>query len=134
MKTQKIKQFAIIESSSASDFEEQLNERMEELADCNPEITFSSRSDTFARISYIKQKELEERPPEEAGIRFTCGECPMFTPAMKRDGTPDLRIKYGDCPNKELGRVWKTASACNILYTKIKNGTIHLTITNEEES
>lgn len=132
MKTQKIKQFAIIESSSACDFEEQLNETLERLADCDPEVEFSSRSDTFARITYTKKKEIEQLPPAEAGIRFTCGECPLFTPIKKRDGTPDMRSKYGDCPCKELGRVWKTESACDLLYTMIQNGTIYLTL-NEEK-
>lgn len=134
MKTQKIKQFAIIESSSADDFEERLNETMEKLADCDPEVEFSSRSDTFARITYTKKKEIELLPPAEAGIIFTCGECPFFTPITKRDGTPDQRIKYGDCPCRELGRVWKTQRACDLLYTMIKNGTIHLALNSEEES
>lgn len=133
MKTQKIKQFAIVEGKSAGDFEERLNELMTKLADCSPEVEFSSRSDTFARISYMKLKEIETLPPEETGIKFTCGECPMFTPTVKRDGTPDLRAKYGECPCKELGRVWKTSNACELLYTLIKNGTVHLALDEEED-
>lgn len=134
MKNQKIKQFAIIESNSAYDFQEQLNEKMEALSECNPEVEFSTRSDMFARITYTKQIAIEEKTPAEAGIRFTCGECPLFVPIMKRDGTPDLRIKYGDCPYKELGRVWRTSSACNVLYTMIKNGSVHLVLNEEKES
>lgn len=133
MKRYKIKQFAIVESTSASDFEMQLNEKMEELAECDPEVAFSTRSDTFARITYSKVVTTEDPKMTEAGVRFTCGECPLFCPERKKDGSPDERKKFGSCPYSEMERTWKASSACEMLYTMIKNGRVHLAIDEEED-
>lgn len=128
MKTQKIKQYAFVDAVDFDCFEIKLNERLEELAECDPEVEFYETDTTLARIKYVKQKEFTPATPAEAGIKFTCGDCPMFGHIMKKDGSPDLRRTYGNCDIGEMGRVWKTTPACDYLYKRIKDGRVRLTL------
>ena len=132
MKT-KYKQFAFVEAADLDCFEIKLNEKMEELADHDPEAEFYPDEPMLARISYMKEKVVEEEAAEERGIRFTCGDCPMMQHIMKRDGTPDLRRAYGNCDFGEMGRVYKTTPACSHLYRMIGDGRIRLVLEDEEE-
>ena len=131
MKT-KVKQYAFIEAADLDCFEIKLNEKMEELADCDPEATFYTDDPMLARISYTKETVVQEETPAERGIRFTCGDCPMMQHITKRDGTPDLRRVYGNCDFGEMGRVYKTTPACDYLYKMIADGRIRLTLEDEE--
>ena len=106
-----------------------LNVTMLELADSNPEVTFT---DGCARIEYTKSFEEIAPPVTETGITFTCGECPLFRPILKKNGQPDERVKYGDCDYSEFGRTWKTSSACECLYTMLKNGTVSLSLNRDD--
>lgn len=129
MKSQSIKQFAIVRSDSASDFEEQLNARMRELYDVNPEVIITDNGTYLtAQISYKTTIEFEhkEKDPAETGIRFTCQECPCFEPILKADGTEDNRVKYGGCKYAEYRRTYKDTYACPLLYKMITNGGVRL--------
>lgn len=122
-------QFAIIRERSASTFEEKLNDRLEKLVDADPAVSFGDvDGDMIARISYKKKVEVEKRsvPMSEAGILFTCGDCPFLAPVLTQKGTVDGRIKYGDCPFSKCGRAFKSDPACEVLYNKIMNGEVRL--------
>ena len=132
MRKQRVKQFAFIEAADLDCFEIKLNERLEDLAEWDPEVAFYESDPQLARISYTKETVVQEETPAERGIRFTCGDCPMMQHITKRDGTPDLRRVYGNCDFGEMGRVYKTTPACDYLYKLIADGRIRLTLEDEE--
>lgn len=134
MKNGKLKQFAFIEAANLDYFEFKLNEKLEDLAWCEPEVAFYKDDPLRARISYVKKIEAEEQAPAERGVRFTCGDCPLFGHITKRDGTPDLRRAYGNCDFGEMGRVWKTTPACGHMYKLIADGRIRLALAEDEEA
>ena len=110
-------------------FKARLNETMKRLKDRCPEAKVNIEGDTLdALISYVEDVAIEELTPAEAGIKFICEDCPMFYPETKRDGSPDLRSKWGDCIYAEMHRTSKQSSACDLLYGMIKNGDIRLTL------
>lgn len=129
MKKLSVPQFAIVRSDSASTFQEELNEKIRELCDLHPEVTFSETGDTLtARVSYTISMDYDPRAklPEEAGIKFRCCDCPCFEPILKADGTEDGRAKYGGCKYAEFKRTYKDSNACGVLYTMIQNGGVRL--------
>lgn len=124
MKRSSYEQFAIVKSDSAPLFEKQLNERVYELRDNYPEVTFSD-SILYARIKYRMETIAPESISDEyemVGALFVCEQCPYFVPATNKDGSLDLRCKVGDCthPDNELGRTYKTSLACDHLYEAIR--------------
>lgn len=126
-------QYSIITDHDPQAFQDKLNAELRKLKDKEPEVNITSGGTMrIAEIRYTEEAIIQEPDPAEKGVRFTCEECPMFKPAPKRDGTPDLRSKYGDCPHSEMQRTWRTAPACGVLYTMIKNGKIRLTMEPEE--
>lgn len=132
MKRSSVVQFAIVKTDSASLFERQLNERIVELQDNYPEVSFSESIPLYAHIKYRMEKEVPESISDEyemVGAHFTCAQCPYFQPVLKDDGEEDLRFKYGECPNAELGRVFKTEPACDRLYELIHEGGVKLCFT-----
>lgn len=118
----KVTQYAFIYMEDAG-YEERINNKIRELMDKDPEVEFT---DIGARIRYKETIEIEETPLTEKGCTFTCGDCPHFQPQTKKDGSPDFRSKYGDCPHSEMHRTWKTNPACELLYVAIKNGDFRL--------
>lgn len=132
MKKQKVKQYAFIEAADLDCFEIKLNEKLEDLAEYDPEVAFYENDPQLARISYMKDTETRDESPADRGARFTCGDCPMMKHIKKSDGSPDLRRVYGECDFGEMGRVWKTTPACDYLYKLIADGRIRLTLEDEE--
>lgn len=132
MKKQKVKQYAFIEAADLDCFEIKLNEKLEDLAENDPEVAFYENDPQLARISYTKEIASRDESPAERGARFTCGDCPLMKHIRKKDGSPDLRRVYGECDFGEMGRVWKTTPACDYLYKLIADGRIRLTLEDEE--
>lgn len=132
MKKQKVKQYAFIEAADLDCFEIKLNEKLEDLAEYDPEVAFYENDPQLARISYTKETEARDESLADRGARFTCGDCPLMKHIKKRDGSPDLRRVYGECDFGEMGRVWKTTPACDYLYKMIEDGRIRLTLEDEE--
>ena len=125
----KTRQFKFIKDPELN--ENELNLAMMTLSDSKVEVTFS---DGYARIEYTKELEEIAPPVTETGIKFTCEECPLFKPILNRSGNPDGRVKYGNCDYSEFGRTWKTSAACQNLYTMLKNGTVSLTLNQDEDT
>lgn len=136
MTSKTLKQYAFVQAYDLDCFEVKLNEKLEDLADGDPEVAFVQNDETnmIARICYSKEIRIEEEGPAERGARFTCGECPYFRHIRKKDGSPDLRRSFGDCDFGEMGRVWKTTPACEYLYKMITDGKIRLALEEEEEA
>ena len=121
------KRFAIVRETSAQSFEERLNEAMLKLSDKSPKVSFSETGDYMtARIEYEYETESVTAPVSETGYRFSCEDCPFFEHLLKKDGTKDERIKYGNCPSAKYGRTLKQSAACEILYRMIENGEVSL--------
>lgn len=130
MKNYRVEQYDFIRKDEEG-FQEKLNARLRELYEKHPKVTVTNDD---VQICYTEQIEIEKPTVSEIGITFTCSDCPIFKPRPKRDGTPDYRSKYGDCPYAEMHRTWKNARACENLYMMIKNGDIGLTINEPDTS
>lgn len=129
MRRESIQQFAIVRSDSASAFEEELNTRIRELAAYKPEVRFDGLT---AYIQYRIEKVIPESVCDEyelKGSSFICEQCPCFEPILKRDGTEDKRIRYGECQFAEFGRTYKDSPACERLYQMLKSGEVGLCFT-----
>lgn len=128
-----IEKFAIVRETAAARFEDMLNEALYELRDSSPAVEFDSvGSDMVARIRYKEQIKEETPPPSETGIRFKCGDCPLFEYERKEDGTIDRRKKWGGCAYAFMERTTLDSSACDVLYNSILNGDIGLTVKETE--
>ena len=121
-------QFAIVTGDSAQLLTEQLNEKLRELSDKNPSVTFEGM---IARISYTETitvcEDLRDEYEQE-GIKITCQDCPFFKPITKADGSEDKRVKWGDCPHSQYsyGRTSRDSRACNKLFQMINSGEVRL--------
>ena len=123
-----IQQFAIVQGDTAQQLTDQLNAELVRLQDKNPTVSFEG---LIARIQYTEKETIPETLAEEyeaKGIRLTCEDCPYFCPAIKADGTQDLRAKWGGCPWAEYGRAKKSARVCDKLFELINNGEVKLCI------
>ena len=132
MKCSSYDQFAIVSSDSASSFTQQLNNEIYRLKDHDPVVKFSESIPFYATIKYRVNENKPETIAEASemeGIRFMCSQCPYFKPALREDGEIDRRVKWGDCEHAELGRVLKTAPACDRLFELIKEGGVRLCFT-----
>lgn len=136
MKQERFQQFRTVKADAPEIFTEDLNKAVYELRMKNPVVKFSETDPLCAYVSFTERYQAPESIGDEyelQGVQFTCEMCPMFTPIMKRDGTPDGRLRYGDCPESEFGRTYKDSTACDKLYQMLKAGKIKLVSTDEEE-
>lgn len=134
MKRSRVKQFDIIRETDPDVFKAKLNEAMKRLAGDNPQMKIDISGSTLdALIEYSEEITVEQPKDEDTMISFTCEDCPFFSPVIKSDGSPDLRIKWGTCPHADMHRTWKRSQACGILYKMIKNGDIRLTLIDTED-
>ena len=130
MRSRSIQQFAIVQSDSAQVLEEQLNAKIVELKDCNP--TVYQFTENRVVLQYAKTEPQPECLGDEyrlQGAEFTCEMCPYFEPITKKDGSIDARIKYGNCPHvpaEQMGRTYKNAKPCDLLWNLLKEGRIRL--------
>ena len=125
-----IKKYAIVRETSAESFESELNARLYELRDLAPSVAFAESGEYMtARIEYKERIETPDKDISEEGYRFSCEDCPLFEHLLKKDGTEDGRIKYGNCPKSQFGRTWKRTPACDLLYRMIENGEVSLCFT-----
>lgn len=135
MRRECFQQYAIVAADSAQSLTEQLNSKLRELQDKNPQVTFEG---LIARISYTENVYLMEELADEyeaVGIKLICQDCPMFQPVRKMDGTIDKRAKWGGCEYSPLGygQTGKQSKACNRLYEMINSGEVKLCLAESEE-
>lgn len=135
MRREFFQQYAIVAADSAQSLTEQLNSKLRELQDKNPQVTFEG---LIARISYTENVYLMEELSDEyeaVGIKLSCQDCPLFQPVRKMDGTIDKRAKWGGCEYSPLGygQTTKQSKACNRLYEMINSGEVKLCLAESEE-
>lgn len=124
MKRVSYQQFAIVQADSAQQLTEQLNQKLYELREENPTVTFEG---LIARISYYVTEEVEKKSSlETTQFKFKCKDCPMFEPVRKKDGTADRRTTFGFCRFAEEGQTFTTSRACERLYEMIKDREVKL--------
>ena len=136
MKTESYKQYDFIREDSVEIFSEKVNKRMEQLKYSNAQIEIMHEGRyMIAQICYTKHVDI----PEDLGdvyemqnIRFTCQYCPIFRPILNRDGTPNQRVKYGDCKYAEFGRTYKDSRCCDTLYKLFRTGEVKLCLAESE--
>ena len=131
MKCRSYQQFAIVAADSAQSLTEQLNAELVRLRDKKPTVTFEGM---IARIQYTETETVPESLAEEyemQGVQLTCEDCPYFCPAIKADGTRDLRAKWGGCHLAEYGRASKDARACEMLFQRLNDGRVKLCVSTE---
>lgn len=137
MRTSSYKQFEIIRADSPEDFTDRLNRRLFDLRHNWPDVSFGEEGQyLIARISYMQH----DRVPEDLGdayemqnVKFTCQDCPMFKPIRNKNGEPNLRVKYGNCPYAEYGRTYKESRCCDMLYSLLRTGKIYLCLADDDE-
>jgi len=124
MKRVSYQQFAIVQADSAQQLTERLNQKLYELREENPTVTFEG---LIARISYYVTEEVEKKSSlETTQFKFKCKDCPMFEPVRKKDGTADRRTTFGFCRFAEEGQTFTTSRACERLYEMIKDREVKL--------
>ena len=137
MKVSSYKQFEVIREKSPEAFTEKLNKKMYELRHNFPEVKITEADcSLIAQISYVETERSAEDLAdvyEMQNVRFTCQDCPMFKPILNKDGTPNLRVKYGKCQYAEYGRTYKDSRCCDMLYALLRNGTVQLVIADLED-
>lgn len=131
MVSRSYQQFAIVAADSAQTLSDELNAKLFELRDKNPTVTFEGM---IARIQYTESERVPESIAEEyelRGVNITCEDCPLFVPALKADGTQDLRAKWGGCPVAEYKRTSRCSRACDTLFQMINDGRVKLCVSTE---
>ena len=116
-------QFAIVQGDSAQQLTERLNQKLYELREENPTVTFEG---LIARISYYVTEEVEKNSLDTTQFKFKCKDCPFFEPVLKRDGTADRRMTIGRCPFAPEGHTLTYSNACERLYEMIKDREVKL--------
>lgn len=123
-------QFAIVQGTSAQQLTEMLNQKLYELKDKNPTVTFEG---LIARISYMEEDVIEENRHdlEKTMCKFKCRDCPFFEPTLKKDGTVDRRTTLGRCEFSPDGYTLRTSDACQRLYEMIDEREVGLCLKEE---
>ena len=120
----KKKQIAVITAERGSDFEREVNERLEQVAGCEPDIIF--KMDTDCHIAYITWEETVEALETAAdrynamGIKLKCGQCPY------RERPKDKRVRYTSCTLGDRQGIAYGDPACDRLYEMLEKGEVQL--------
>lgn len=125
MREKTFQQYAIVQCDSAKRLTEQLNDKLRELKDKDPVVSFEGLT---ARICYVERESVPEDLEDEwklKGVDLTCSDCPYYQPNRKADGTIDMRSKKGMCSLLGSCR-YGTGSACDELYSEIQRGEVGL--------
>lgn len=132
MKCESYQQFVIVEADTAALLTDQLNATIIRLRGKRPVADI--KSGRLAIVSYTEDSFDPEdigEALELEGLKITCQDCPLFTPIYKADGTEDRRIKYGNCPECNFGRTYRTSRPCEKLFKMINNGEVKLCLSTE---
>lgn len=122
-----LKQTKIIQGSTADEFQDRLNAALEEVAKDTSkyELLFNNNAGLCAYVVYEVRRQYAETIADEyelKGIKFHCGDCPMYVLAK------DKRIVYTTCKHGVRG-CKQAGDACDWFYEELEKGGIQL---NEE--
>ena len=131
MRVVTFQQFAIVQGNTAEQLTNRLNEKLYELREKDPSVTFEGLT---ARVSYYVT-ETEEDTPEavsrRTGLNLKCKDCPFFEPLRKKDGTPDRRTTFGLCRFAAEGQTIASSKACTRLFDMINEREVKLCLTED---
>lgn len=117
------KKFKTIQSEFPDTFDSLLEEFLDKILLKEYEVK-RFYEPTIGHCAYIEWEEKILEPEnakdefELEGIKYCCGECPLYI--LQKD----RRVKHSICNKGE--KVWYEKAACNDLYEKIKKGEIEL--------
>ena len=120
---QEFKNYKTIQTKDPEKFDIMLQEFLEDIRLKNPDVQRFYDS-AIGHCAYIEWDEKICEPEnakdeyELKGIKYCCGECPMFV--LQKD----KRVKRSICNKGE--RTWFEKNACNELYELIKEGKIEI--------
>lgn len=120
------KRIAVVGAKSPAQFEAEFNQRMEELADMDPEYELRDvGGELWAVISYTEtdiQIETAEDWYLASGIYYTCSACPLH------EDIKDRRLKYVGCRYApQMGETLVHGRACERFYEELRAGAIEPT-------
>ena len=121
MKYLKNPRIAVIEAQNAVQFENLINDKLDELASYRPSLSIEHGKFFRAYIQYTIETVLPETVTERfelCGLHFNCRDCSQFEPARNRDGSIDKRAKYGYCKYRD-GRAHGDMTACERFHIEI---------------
>lgn len=121
MRSEDFSQIKVIQTESASEFEERINSSMRELAVKRPECKLIEGKGFCAIITYTEHIQIIETVADEyhaEGIYFSCKNCPYL------DDPHDKRIKNCTCKYSNTGYTHKDSDACEVFYRALKRGDI----------
>lgn len=123
-------QFAIVTGDTAQQLTDRLNEKLIELREKDPVVSFDGM---IARIAYTERApETMVDDYEARGVNLTCRDCPFYNPIYKSDGSIDRRVKYGECRFAQYGRTFPESAACKTLFLKLNSGEVQLCLPEQE--
>lgn len=122
MKQSSYFQFAVISASDPEQFESELNSKMKELSQLEPDVQTDITGGHFcALISWKESTIVCETVMDEfhnEGIRHVCGECPLH------DIETDRRRKRVSCRYSEFGETRLDSECCEYFYKLLKQNKI----------
>ena len=121
MKVTKGTKVKVISAQAAQEFEDRLNEALDEVASKSSySIHYNMSMGFCAYVEYTYTVKTPETLEDEyiiRGERYTCGQCPYFIPSM------DGRSKYGACQYGICNKPIASDYACKHFYINHHNGT-----------
>ena len=125
MRRMSYQQFAIVQGDSAQHLTDLLNQKLYELRDKQPTVTFEG---LIARICYKEEENALEPADKTTGktLNLKCKDCPMFEPVRTKDGRPDRRTSFGFCRFASEGQTIGDMSACSKLFKMINEREVKL--------
>lgn len=124
MKQNSYFQFAVISETDPIKFESELNSKMKELSQLEPDVQTDITGGNFCALISWKESEIVcETVTDEfhiEGIRHVCGECPLH------DIETDKRRKRVSCRYSEFGETRLDSECCEYFYKLLKQNKIDL--------
>ena len=121
MRRETFEQIKIIKSDSFTEFQDEVNKAMRELADKSPVFQLLSDKGLCALITYTDHIEVMDSIADEFhadGIYYLCKHCPYL------DDPHDRRVKRCTCKYAKNGVTYKDVEACEVFYKSLKRGDI----------
>ena len=126
MRRDSYQQFIIVADENPEALTEKLNEKLRELKEKRPQVTFEGM---IARICYTEEVRVCESLEDEyalKGVSLTCQDCPFFEPLLNKNGSVNRTAKRGDCQFAEYGTTSRDRLACERLFKMLNRGEIKL--------
>ena len=122
MEELKIPKYRTIDEQSAKEFDDALNQAVEDLAEFEPKVTFLDKF--CARIEFYPREKIKvivKTVRDEFrldGVYYHCRNCPYL------EVPDDRRVKWGKCKYASSGLSHKNHEACEFFYKQVKQNAV----------